>query len=323
MKLFLQTFSLLLPLAVFTACERGEIPIPAHDPGDVITIQVEMGPDYRNQIYYDLGSQSIVSTNSKEFWDLGFEASEAGWHVILNSSRGGAVWSTEQTEFAAISDTVGAAWKHDAPTGNLDSTAFGDYRDLQSVLVLDRGYNSEGIHTGFRKLIVEEVNSFYYHLRTAELDGGGEMVIEIPKDESLNFVSVSLDQNSVVDVEPNKEDWDLVFTQYTYVFDDPPLAYLVVGVISNRNNVSIALDLEKAFEKIAYTDTDSYDFVEALDMIGYNWKEYDFGTGSYQVFSNMNYIIRDTEGRYFKMHFIDFYNSDGGKGAPKMEVQEL
>lgn len=323
MRRLLQILSIPFLLVASTSCDRGELPIPAHDPGNVITIQVEMGADYRDQIFFDLGSQSIVASNLKDIWDLGFESSLDGWHVVLNSARGGAVWRTGQTDWNAITDTLGASWKYDAPTGNLDSTAFGDYRGGEEVLVLDRGYNHEGVHTGFRKIRIKGVSAAEYEVMSAELDGAEETEFIVPKDENLNFVSVSLDQNTVVEIEPDKEDWDLLFTQYTYIFDDPPLAYLVTGVLSNRNKVGIAVNLEKPFEELSFEDAEDADFKQTIDRIGYNWKEYDFGTGSYQVFSNINYLIRDTEGRYFKLHFVDFYTLDGDKGAPKMELQEL
>ena len=38
---------------------------------------------------------------------------------------------------------------------------------------------------------------------------------------------------------------------------------------------------------------------------------------------NINFVIRDFEGKYYKMRFIDFYNSQGLKGYPKFELEEL
>jgi hypothetical protein len=58
-------------------------------------------------------------------------------------------------------------------------------------------------------------------------------------------------------------------------------------------------------------------------MVGYNWKEYDLSAGEYTVFSNINYIIQDKNDKYYKLHFIDFYNNLGEKGYPKFEIQEL
>ena len=52
----------------------------------------------------------------------------------------------------------------------------------------------------------------------------------------------------------------------------------------------------------------SYDFLSYQDAIGYNWKEYNFESQNYTVNTDLNYIIKDVSNRYFKLHFIDFYN---------------
>ena len=35
------------------------------------------------------------------------------------------------------------------------------------------------------------------------------------------------------------------------------------------------------------------------------------------------YLIKDNEERYYKLRFLNFYNSAGEKGAPQFEFQEL
>ena len=50
-------------------------------------------------------------------------------------------------------------------------------------------------------------------------------------------------------------------------------------------------------------------------------KTKDFESQYYSVRDDINYIIKDTQGRYFKFRFIDFYNSEGNKGYPKFEYQ--
>jgi hypothetical protein len=63
-----------------------------------------------------------------------------------------------------------------------------------------------------------------------------------------------------------------------------------------------------------------------LDAIGYNWKTFGgFGnaTGDYQIFSNFNYIIKDSKSMLYKMRFISFYDDQGRKGSPKFEFRRL
>ena len=70
-------------------------------------------------------------------------------------------------------------------------------------------------------------------------------------------------------------------------------------------------------------DKESYSFSNNINTIGYDWKEYSFSSGSYTIFTDKNYIIKSTEGKYFKFHFIDFYDALGTKGTPIFEFQEL
>ena len=62
-----------------------------------------------------------------------------------------------------------------------------------------------------------------------------------------------------------------------------------------------------------------YEFNNQQDDIGYNWKYYDFDNEIYNVDLYINYIIKNQEERYFKLHFLDFYNNNGEKGYPLFE----
>ena len=67
----------------------------------------------------------------------------------------------------------------------------------------------------------------------------------------------------------------------------------------------------------------SYEYLKEQDFIGFDWKSYDFDQQLYMVDPQIVYIIKTPIGRYYKLHFIDFYNSMGEKGYPKFEIQEL
>jgi hypothetical protein len=309
-------------LLILVACEKDEIPIAKRAPGNVITTQVEMGSDYADQLFYSLSNNRVVSQNKKTDWDLGFEATTDGWHIVLNTARGGAAANTGKTDVASVSSVNDAEWRWDAHSGNLDSTAIGDYRGKNEVYLIDRGYDELGTHTGYRKIVLLDVTETYYSIKVAELDGTNETTIRIEKDTTVNFVSFSFNQNKVVSIQPPKQEWDLLFTQYIHLFEDPPVPYLVTGVLINRNLEATAV-YDKPFEEISFDNVDQYSFSKAINVIGYDWKEYSFNAGSYVIFPEKNYIVKSHEGRYFKLHFIDFYNENGDKGAPLMEIQEL
>src|SRR3972149_7772448 len=158
---------------LFASCETEELPVPAHQVGEVISVQVDMMPDYRYQLFFDMERGTVISQNLKTAWDLGFEASENGWHIILNTSRGGAAAKTGNTDFDAVTGITDVAWNWDLHTGNLDSTAIGNWRSKAGVYLVDRGYSPTGDHTGYRKMIFQSYDTQKYTLRLAQLDGSG------------------------------------------------------------------------------------------------------------------------------------------------------
>jgi hypothetical protein len=65
------------------------------------------------------------------------------------------------------------------------------------------------------------------------------------------------------------------------------------------------------------------EFSSRADVIGYDWKYYNFDAGVYTVVPDMNYVIRDRDGFFYKLRFIDFNNDVGEKGYPKFEFVRL
>ena len=74
----MKKISLLILILINFSCLKEEIPIEAHQPGDLTTNQIELGSDYRYQAYYDVATNSMVKKHLKTDWDLGFESNENG-----------------------------------------------------------------------------------------------------------------------------------------------------------------------------------------------------------------------------------------------------
>ena len=152
-----QVLFLICAICVICGCQKEELPVPKHDAGNVTTSTVNMSNDYRNQVFFDLETNTAVSQNLKTAWDLGFETSEDGYRVILNSAKAMYAYKTSSADFNSVSDTsgFGVGKKMEPPTGNMDSTAIGDWQSSPNVYIVDRGYNEAGSHQGFRKIIFQ------------------------------------------------------------------------------------------------------------------------------------------------------------------------
>ncbi|MGY8929487.1 MAG: HmuY family protein [Flavobacteriales bacterium] len=316
-------FLCIIIAACLTGCNQGEIPISPHASGDLETTMIEIGSEYKNQIFYNLESNSVVSQNEKTDWDLGFLTGVDDWHIVINSSKAGGIWRVENLDFEDTPEIEDAVWEFDSPNGNLDSTAIDDYRNLDKFYVVDLGYSSTEEQLGYVKLKIDSVNESGYFIRTADLAHEQESFVFIEKDADLHRVCFSFSENFAVDIEPLSSDWDMLFTQYTNLFYDPFSAYLVTGVLINSQYITVAIDSEKEFNEITYEDIESYSFSSNQDVIGYDWKDFDFDSGFYLIYAEKNYIIKNGLDQYFKIHFIDFYDDLGEKGNPTFEIQQL
>ena len=313
-------------LVGFTSCEKKEIPVAPHVPGDAIVTQIDMGSDYKDQIWFNLHDNEIVSRNLKAIWDLSFESTEDGWHVLLNSSKTMAVCFFEGLEINDEITIEEAVWTWDTHSGSLDSTAIGDWRGNNGVYLLDRGYDHTGTHQGFKKLKINAVDNLTFSIEYSDLDGSGYNEITLPKNTNLKFTPFSfLEDDQLPVIMPHKEQWDIVFTQYTYIYYDLEeiTPYQVTGVLLNRNNVEARKMTDVDFEDVDLEYAAELFLKDRIDEIGYEWKFYNFDEGFYTVLSEQVFIIKDVEGLYYKLRFTGFYSDSGEKGYPKFEFQKL
>jgi heme-binding HmuY-like protein len=321
------------------ACFKEDEMVQPHDPGNVEVAQIEMTKDYRYQVYFDLEAANVVDNNLKTEWDLGFEASANGWHIILNTANFMWAGRTALKDISQQVDTNGINWKFDNSNGALDMTAVGDWLQItendttydDAIFVINRGYTPSGALRGVKKVAFRNVDKNSYTIEFGDLNSASPETINIQKDSTLNFVFFSFDEGIELNLEPPKMDWHLWFTQYTTIlFTDAGDAYpyLVTGALINKyNGVKVAKDSVHSFDELDYSLAASLSFSDSLDVIGYDWKvvvgDVQTGNVTYVVDEKLNYIIRAGNDIYYKLRFVDFYNNLGDKGYPKFEFQKL
>jgi hypothetical protein len=316
------SFIILLIILSFISCEKGEIAIKPHETGDAIVNSVDMYSDYRNQIYFDLETNEVVGFNQKIEWDLAFECGGNGNHIFINTAKSMFI-AKSNAVFSKI-DTIGLNWTWEASSGNLDSTAFEGWTTTD-LFFIDLGYNSSGSHQGFGKLQIIELTANSWIFNYCNLNETAPNQITLQKNDLYNASFFSfLNGGKQVQIEPPKEDWDICFTQYTHIFQDlNNIPYLVSGAILNKYIVEGSENFTTDFIDVNFESTITHPTNTIKDIIGYDWKYFDFDIGKYAIDPSQNFIIKSTEGIYFKLHFTDFYNETGEKGYPKFEFQEL
>lgn len=313
----------LLLVASLSSCLKDELPVPKQPRGEALTMTTCMGTGYQDQLWVDLSTASVSSTNAYAAWDLAFESAPDGWHVYLNGAKKMMVLNKGVVDITQPHDSAGMAaqGRIDAPSGVPDSTAFGDWRGTQDVYVVDLGLNYLGQAQGLRKVRFIAVSDSEYRFELARLDGSQLSTITVPKDHSRIFTCYKIG-GSVVPIEPLRTNWDLVVTKYTHQFYEPYMPYLVSGMLS-ANGVRVAVVPQAELESVSLADTLAHPFSTARNAIGYDWKYYSFESASYIVNRTKVYIVQDAEGAFFKLHFVDFYNQQGRPGCPQFEVVAL
>lgn len=326
---------LLLLTMVVSGCFRPDVPLEPFQPtGESIVQQIDMAvfdpgindTRYHNQVFIDLGTETIT-TIDRTSWDLGFET--AGSHIILNSANYMQVAYSDEKSFGEAwtdAEKSQLAFAFDSATGNLDYTAIGDWWNHPSrVFLIDRGYDNQLGARGFQQLQIIAATEDEFVIRLANEDGSNQREVRVAIAPGTNFSHLSLDTDQTVSVEPLQHDWDLVFGYYSYRYPDG-IPYWLTGALLNRAGVTAAFieDENKTWESLSLQDTALVDFTQDIDEIGFDWKAYLFGPPArYVTYSNQLYLLKDTEGYYYQLRFLDFYNDEGLKGFPTMEFKLL
>lgn len=337
-NIFFFSFLMLL-LFSFTSCMKdlesdeklGTYPIPE----GVKIGTAELGPTYVNQVFYSLETNKTVKNYSLYDFDLAFESTPGGWHILLNSSRFMHAGNSGTTDFAAVTSQSGLEMKFDNSNGSLDSTAIGNWAKISAtdtvsfkhVYVIDLGVDPAANPLGYKKIVFDSLAQGNYYCRFANLNGTEEFIFAIPKMPDVSFIGFTFaNGGAVVDYEPASTTFDLFIGQYTTLLysGTEPYPYLVRGVLLNRNSTQAFLyPGEKQFTDIEFADIAGMEFSPDLDAIGHEWKYYNLEEGFYSVKPEMVFIIKNQNDNYYKLHFISYYNGDGQTGYPKFEFKKL
>jgi hypothetical protein len=320
---------ILLGTILWQACEKQDIAVTLPPPasGQNTVTAVQMGKDYENQIFFNLEGNT-TKVNPTRNWDLAFESSPEGFHILMNGGNNVQVYKTTAKNFAEKLTLNPFEWQWDSPDGNPDSTGIGQWlnpftkNSFRNVYVLDWA----GTPHPKMKLQILYVNDNEYSIKYSKVDDKDSLITIIKKDASRNLIYFTFDQmGKIINNEPPKNSWDIVFLRYRHIYKDmkPPFPYIVSGVFMNKNGIGCCKDSTTGYENITLTQAISLSYHYERDYIGFDWKTFDSSLGRYTTKKYITYIIKARGGKYYKLRFIDFYNSQGEKGNPKFEYQLL
>ncbi len=309
--------SIVIIAALLIACEKDD------SQGDFAEVKVTMGPDYANDVYYSLdGDQSfeVPGTN----WDIGFGTYVMNPSILINSGAGVELYelSRDTSVWYSPVDTAGMSswtrlnnsletWAVGAFSGNAPGGfdfGWGIYDHVSKNVNGAAVYLIRLQDGALKKIFIRQKNGYLntVYFLYANTDGSDEYLVALANNPYADkeYVYYSLAGHMVVDREPLKDSWDLLFTRYY----DYRIPYIVTGVLT-RAGVSVA---KVGGVSPASADTTMAQFSSSFSVIGYDWKEYDMMTNQYTLADDLSYFVKTASGKVYQIYFTHFEGGTTG-----------
>ena len=337
-------------VVLFGACKKDKDPIivvPASNGAQVQfngIVGSEPGSAAGNSVYLDLSNNKTTAV-ARTSWDLGFYCG-SDFRVILNntSSAGALVLAKNDLTAVGAADTIGLTLSTDQlnplPTqlaffddisGNLSGTvipAVSATDASNNVVILNRGTGGSIAPRPWIKLRVLRNASGGYTLQYARINETTIKTLQIPKDAAYNFKFVSF-ENGIVDVQPEKDKWDLVWSYSVYETNfgagQVPYNFADLIAVNTLSNVQVKekiyADANTASAAYAAFNRDSVNNTtlgSSRWAIGSGWRSTQPATGARL---DRFYVVRDANGNYYKFKCLAMgVGSDGGtRGKPEFK----
>lgn len=342
-----------LSLITFTNCSNDD-----DGPDGPITITIEGatitpvvgGPNQQNQVYVDLSTNTSTSVR-RDSWDLGFNSTSN--RVVINGSIYMAVGKLSVTDIDAVTsadaevtslqpqvavatfDAENMAFV-DNPNGDISGTAIDEISVTDAdnhVYIVNLGFEVgtetpatgsvavSGDARGWKKIRVLR-NGDDYVMQYADLDATTHQEITISKDSNYNFTFFSFNTEAIVNVEPEKEAWDLNFTVFTNEIPGFGSYGYTDYVVNNLKGNAKAYMVDEVVDGITYEDFTVSDVINSnfsndQRSIGSSWRNGGGPDTEPSLKEDLFYVVNDANGNLYKLQFIALTNAEGVRGYPQ------
>ena len=289
--------------------------------------QISLNPSYTNQSFYSMQNGEALNI-SNENWDIAFSTSSMSSTIRTNDGKGVELYTYQlgdTSAWANISNNdlnnlpelmfnTDTSWEYGAfdinQTGGFDY-GWGVYNLQTHHLIGDSLYLIKTINGNWKKLWIKSKILGEYTISYADLDGTNLVTTNILGSNYIdkNFIYYSLNDDLIIDREPNKDDWDITFTKYLtpYPFQGGFTPYSVTGVLHNEG-VTVA-QANNISSPLTYTNYSGHPFLNNISTIGFDWKVFQ---GSYVIVNNLCYFVRDKSNNIWRLTFTNFEGTATG-----------
>jgi hypothetical protein len=316
------------------------------------SIQPEVGgPNQQLQVYVDLSGKSFEKVQ-RDAWDLAF-FSKDGFRVGINGSIYMAAAQLQETNIDNITQAdvedlmpqvaVGTFDPAneiyiDYPDGDINRTAINEIAlddAANKVYLVNLGFEVgtenptngsvalTGNARGWKKIRVLR-NGDNYVLQYANLNDTSHQEFTINKTPAYNATFFSFNTNSVVNVEPEVDKWDLNFTVFTNIIPSAGSYGFSDGVLHNRKGGVTVYSVntnQYSYEDFNASNVISNNFKIDQLTIGTSWR--DVMNDDKVLIDNIFYIIKDANQNMYKLKFTALLNDNGERGYPEFKYEIL
>jgi hypothetical protein len=292
--------------------------------------EVITGASYANDVYYSLENGS-VTTVQRDNWDIAFVTQIMSVSVLANNGAGVEVYTYSEGDISdwATLDTTGMEWtpmynsletfdmgalNYNTIPGDDFDYGWGQYNPVNHHITGDSIFVIKTVSGDYKKLAIIEkaASENRWEFKYANLDGSEQDSITLHANDYTDsyFVHYSIDSTKVVEREPAKDAWELLFTRYY----DYTIPYYVTGVLTNDDHVFAQEVRESGMDQATQSTYDKSAFTTTISVIGSDWKQFNMGTFTYDLNDTVVYYLKSySDTTYYKIYFTGFTGSSEGK----------
>jgi hypothetical protein len=339
----MKTLIRFIPFIAFmamVACQKDK------NTGPYNNITVGMGANQASDVYYSLADGEVKAVTRTD-WDIAFSAPTQSATVLINEGAGVELYCVGDSNAwgsVNVNTISGLKPRYNDKTGwvtgafnvnlnpldpfnfgwgHYDMTDHNVYGDSIYVIKLSNGDYKKFF---YRKRIG---TSATHVLSWANLDGSEPVNTSVVASSYVgtrNFVHYSLVNQKIVEAEPLKEEWDLLFTRYVIQIPIGPGAimnYPVMGLLSNTGVMVAKVTGVPPAEALDNTSSPGYTgYSQNADAIGYNWKVSDPVTHEISLVDSVSYFITSVNGTKYQIYFTNYGGEAAGTISFKQKTAE-
>ncbi len=345
-------FTLILCSAFLFSCKKDVDPVITLDQSTGAVIKLEglvgneAGSVAGNSVYIDL-STNKTTPSLRSGWDIGLYSGNAD-RAILNFTTvaGAKVLSKNNLNAVTAADTIGLTLTtsqfnpepsqfsfFDNVSGNINQTvipAISANDNQNPVIIVNRGTGGSIAARPWIKMRILKIANGYT-VQYANILDANFKTVNVIKNDLYNFQFLSFDKG-IVNVEPEKLKWDLVWSYALYQtnfgnglvpynFSDIIFTNTLAGVQSKERVYADISTATAAFAAFNIDSVAAYSLSDSRFTIANNWRATQPGSNGAKL--DRFYIIKDANGNFYKFKCLAMgVGNDGGtRGKPEFKYE--